>query len=391
MIVRFYAMRFAKAAAFTAIAAVVIGALAFWAMQPKPVALTGRQTFDASPEGWFAYGRGARVRVTADPQQVKRGAGALELEYDAAPGQAGSAVVLVADGSLAGLKGLRFWIKTDEDTAAAVVLSEKRPNGGDYSAWFWSPKQQWQQIELVPGDFALNEGPADAKDANGRLDVADVQGLGFIDLGQFFGSISADRAYPLFLTSTTGTHYIHVDDFEVVRDQTASGARSSRIGDPSRGFISWFTLGGATLSLSKPGQPFSQAGYEVNYDQTPTKYIAIVHGLSNLDLGHATELNFDVASLNPATITVYLEERNPGNDGGPRYLVTLDVAGGSTPSHRTLKISDFTRDATGPTDPDGSLTPGRLRSISLIDVTGGTLSGPQRNTLWISSIEPLAR
>ena len=384
-------MRFGKAAAFAAVAAVAVGALVFWAMLPKPVALTGRQTFDASPEGWFAYGRGARVRVTTDSQHVKRGAGALELEYDAGPGQAGSAVVLVADGSLAGLQGLRFWIKTDEDTAAAVVLSEKRPNGGDYSAWFWSPKQQWQQIDLVPGDFALNEGATDAKDANGQLDVAEVQGIGFIDLGQFFGSLSTDRAFPLFLKITTGTHYIHVDDFEVVRDQTASGARNPRIGDPSRGFVSWVTLGGAALSLSKPGNPLGQSGYEVTYDQTPSKSVAIVHGLSNLDLGGTAQLTFDAASLKPATFTVYLEERNPGNDVGPRYTATVEVAGGSTPSRKTLAISNFVHDPSGPTDPDGRLTPGRLRSISLIDVTGATLSGPQKNTLWISSIDATAR
>ena len=292
-------MRYWKAAAFATIAVVVLGVLAFWVMLPKPVALAGRQTFDASLEGWFGYGRGARVRVTTDPQHVQQGAGALELEYTAAAGQADSAVVLVADGSLAGLRGLRFWIKTDEDTAAAVVLSEKKPDGGDYSAWFWSPKQQWQHIALVPGDFALNEGPADAKDADGRLDVAAVNGVGFIDIGQFFGLLSADRAFPLFLQTMTGKHYIHVDDFEIVRDETASGSRSSRIGDPSRGFVSWITLGGATLSLSKPGNPLGQEGYEVNYAQTPTKSVAIVHGLSNLDLSSAAELAFDVASPSP--------------------------------------------------------------------------------------------
>ena len=383
-------MRYVKTATLAGVATVAIGLLILWATQPKPVALTARQTFDTSEEGWFGYG-GGHVRVTTDKQHVKQGTGALELEYTPGPGQFGSAVVLVSDGSLAELRRLRFWIKTDDDTAAAVVLSERRPNGGDYSAWFWSPKQRWQHIELFPEDFALNEGPADAKDANGRLDVAELQGVGFIDLGQFFGLISADRAYPLFLKTTTGTHYIHVDDFEILRDQTASGTRSSRIGDPSRGFVSWITLGGATLSLSKPGNPLGQAGYEVNYEQAPVKSVAIAHGLSNLDLNGTAQLAFDVASLRPATFTVYLEERNPGNDVGPRYTATLEVAAGSTPSRKTLAISDFVHDPTGPSDPDGRLTPGRLRSISMIDITGARLIGPERNTLWISSIEATAQ
>jgi hypothetical protein len=383
-------MRYVKTAALAAVAAAVTGVLILWAAQPKPVALTGRQTFDASEDGWFGYG-GARVRRTTDRQHVKHGAGALELEYTVAPGQFGSAVVLAANGSLGGLRRLRFWIKTDDDTAAAVVLTEKGPNGGSHSAWFWSPKQRWQFIELFPEDFALNEGPADAKDANGRLDPADVQGVGFIDLGQFFGLLSADREYPLVLKSMTGTHYIHVDDFETSREQGPSDLKRSRIGDPARGFISWFTLGGATLSLSKPGHPLERAAYEVNYDRTQTKHVAIVHGLSNLELGHATRLSFDAASLKPATVTVYLEERNPGNDFGPRYSATLEVGGGSTPSRKTLAISDFVHDSTGPTDPDGRLTPGRLRSLSMIDVTGATLIAPDRNTLWISSIEAIAQ
>jgi hypothetical protein len=384
-------MRSWKSAAIATVTAMVIAVSVYWAMLPKPVALAERQTFDTSVEGWFAYGRGARVRMTTDPQHRRQGAGALELEYTAAPGQSGSAVVVLADGALAGMRGLRFWIKTDEDTAAAVVLSEKKPNGGVYTAWFWSPKRQWQDIELIPGDFALNEGPADAKDGDGRLDLASVQGVGFIDIGQFFGSISGDRTFPLFLQRTTGTHYIHVDDFEVVRDQATPAARTSRIGDPSRGFISWVTLGGATLSLSAPGKPFGKAGYEVKYEQTSAKYVAIIHGLSHLDLGHATALSFDVASLKPATDTVYLEERNPGHDVGPRYISTLDIAGGSIPSHVTLALSDFNPDATGPTDLDGRLSPANLKSMALIDVTGGRLIAPERNTLWISSIEANAR
>src|SRR5262249_35096815 len=137
-------MRYWRLAAGSALAAVIIVALVVWAAQPKPVELTTRQTFDTSTEGWFAYGEGARVSVVRKPEDVKQGSGALELEYTAAPQRIGSAVLLVAERSLAQMRRLRFWIKTDDDTTAAVVLSEKKPDGGDYAAWFWSPKQQWQ-------------------------------------------------------------------------------------------------------------------------------------------------------------------------------------------------------------------------------------------------------
>jgi hypothetical protein len=362
-----------------------------WAIQPQPVSLSSQQTFDTSEEGWFAYGTGARVQVTTERANIKEGAGALELEYTAAAGQLGSAVVLVTDGALATMQALRFWIKTDDDTAAAVVLSEKRPNGGDYAAWFWSPKDVWQLIELRPEDFALNEGPSDAKDANGRLDLDQVQAVGFIDLGQVFGSISQDPTYPLILKQLTGLHRLHVDDFGVVRGGFVRAGPRTRIGDPARGFISWITLGGARLSLSKPGNPMNVIAFEAAYERIPGKYVALAHGLSNLQLGGAKALSFEAASLQPARITVYLEERNPDNDSGPRYSYTLEVAGGSVASRKTLALSEFAYDATSPPDSDGRLTPERLRTISLIDTTGAALIAAERNTFWISSVETISQ
>ena len=77
MIVRFSTP--AGPARHSKVPTVVIGMLILWAAQRKPIALAGRQTFDASEEGWFGYGRGAHVRVTTDPQHVRQGIGALEL------------------------------------------------------------------------------------------------------------------------------------------------------------------------------------------------------------------------------------------------------------------------------------------------------------------------
>jgi len=384
-------MRYWRLAAGSVLAVVMTVALVVWAAQPKPVELATRQTFDTSTEGWFAYGEGARVSVVRKPEDVKQGSGALELEYTAAPQRIGSAVLLVADRSLAQMRRLRFWIKTDDDTAAAVVLSEKKPGGGDYTAWFWSPKQQWQFIELLPEDFALNEGPADAKDANGRLALDRIQAVGFVDLGQFFGSISQDPAYPLILKSVTGMHRLQVDDFEMLTDGVERRGPSMRVGDPSRGFVTWITLGGATLSRGGPGSPLDEVAFEARYERRPGKYAAIAHSLSGVQLNSAAALSFEVASLLPASLRVYLEERNPGNDTGPRYSASFEVPGGSVRSRRRLAFSEFTYDRTSPPDPDGHLTPDRLKTISLIDVAPAAPNAPQRNSLWLSPIDGVSR
>ncbi len=141
------------------------------ALQRKRAPVSLRQTFEKGEEGWVAYGPGAQVRITHEPANVKEGSGALELDYKVVPNQFGSAVLLVGDGSLQKMARLRFWLKTDVATAVAVVLSEKKPDGGDYAAWFWSPKDRWQLIDFTGADFALNEGPGDAKDPNGKLDL----------------------------------------------------------------------------------------------------------------------------------------------------------------------------------------------------------------------------
>src|SRR5713226_4062066 len=142
-------------------------------------------TFENGTDGWFAYESNAKVKtkVTQDTVEVKEGSGALKVKYEFVPNEYGSAVVAVKEDSMAKMQTIRFWLKSDLPTAVGVVLSERTPNGGAYSASFWSPENTWQRIELAPNDFALNEGPADSPDPNGRLDADRIQGIGIIDLG----------------------------------------------------------------------------------------------------------------------------------------------------------------------------------------------------------------
>ena len=135
------------------------------------------------------------------------------------PGKPGLAIRQMPVGKLAGMTHLQFRVKSDVDTMLAVMLSETRP-GGDYIAIFWSPKDQWQQIDLTPADFALNDGPKDPKDPNGRLDVDQVQGVAIFDAGQFFKQGAAG-----------GDHKLQWENFRVVtesaQDQAKGGSSST--------------------------------------------------------------------------------------------------------------------------------------------------------------------
>jgi hypothetical protein len=373
-----------------AVAVLLLVALVYREQKQTP-ALPLRHTFDQSTDSWIAFGDGAQVRTTTKAADVKTGTGALELEYQVGPGRMGSAVLPVTSAALARMQALRFWIKSDIETTVGVVLSETQP-GGIYAAWFWVPRMQWQHVELLASDFALNEGPQDPPDANGRMDLDRLQGVGFIDLGQFFALLSQDPTYPLVLTKPTGTHYFHIDDFEVLPTVSADRPlKRDLIGDPGRGVISWITLGGAELSLNKDRNPLNSVAFQATYEQVHGKYVLLAHGLSTLKLEQAAQLKFDVASSMPATIMVYLEERSPGNSFGPRYSTVTTLGGGSQAEKKTLPLSGFKHDSTGPADPDGRLNPDRLKSISFVDVTAATSGPPKTNTLWFSGIEALAR
>jgi hypothetical protein len=136
----------------------------------------------AADDDWITFGQNASVNKTG---------GAVSLDYKVARGQLGMAILQTPDSRLAGMTHLQFRMKSDVATMIAVVLSEKKP-GGDYISIFWSPKDQWQQIDLTPADFIVNDGPKDPKDPDGRLDLDQVQAIAGFEAGQFLSQAPED-------------------------------------------------------------------------------------------------------------------------------------------------------------------------------------------------------
>src|SRR5579872_5690330 len=126
--------------------------------------------------GWMALGEGTEVHSDA---------AALVYTYEVAPKKF-AGTVMGAPVNFARMRSIRFSIKSDHDTAFAVMLSEKKPGGGNYAAWFWTPANVRQQVELTPADFTITDGAGDPVDADGKLDLDQVEGIGVFDLAQFF-------------------------------------------------------------------------------------------------------------------------------------------------------------------------------------------------------------
>jgi len=339
------------------------------------------QTFEDSQEGWIAFGQNAALRLTRDPASVKSGHSALAFDYKIEPKKFGLAILPVSDGSLQQMKRLRFWLKTDSATAVGLLLSEKKPGGGDYSTLVWSPKDQWQQIELTPADFAPSSGPKDPVDADGRLDMDQVQHIGILDFAQFVSSIPDNPNFPLVVERASGAHSLYIDDFEILA--TGAGTQDA-IDDFHRPFLNWFTLGGAELSLARSGNPLGKPALEARYEQDSAGYVAISRPIGGAVLSGATGLSFDVASEQDAEIVLAVEQR-----GGVRYNVTVEASGGRRPAHKTIAFSEFNLDQNGPADPGGHVDPQKVKSISLVDISAAFTNQNQSNTLWIGDLKAM--
>lgn len=323
-----------------------------------------------STAGWAVGGPGASVRATQD---------GLAIAYQLVPKQLSVAFV-PASPALAKMQRMRFRAKSDYDTALAVALAEKMPGGGRYVAWFWSPANKWQTIELIPADFAAADGPQDPVDADGRLDLAEVETVALFDLGQVFAAFPKNPDFPVVINKSSGAHTIMLDDFQVLGTAgpgPAGGPGATRIDSFDRGFLQWVTPGGMDLKLAAPGNPLGVPALQAAYQQAEGQFVLLTRRLSHLDLSKATRLAFDIASEHESTLIVSLELK-----GGNRYNLTIYPPGGREVFHVNVRLADFE----GP----GKLDPSQLKSLTITDLTAASGGAPGANTFWIGNVETLS-
>jgi hypothetical protein len=238
---------------------------------------------------------------------------------------------------------------------------------------------------LAPADFALNEGPADPVDRTGRLDRDQIQGIGILDLGQAFQTLR-DPDLPIVIDPQKGSHTLYLDDFSA-STQPASPPKPKTIGRLDRGFLTWVTMGGATLAIDTSDNPLGKPALKWEYEQPAGRYVVITHGFAGMDLRGAERLTFDIASRNRCDLVVFLEETSPRKNQGPRYKLVLEIPGGSQKAEQSVRFADFELDSTGPAG-NARLDPSKLKSISVMD--GTSASGARKNTAWISELTATA-
>jgi hypothetical protein len=247
------------------------------------------------------------------------------------------------------------------------LIREKKP-GGNYMAWFWAPANEWQKVELGPGDFSLADGPNDPPDADGRLDLSEAESIGILDLAQFFGTLKAEARLPVKIAESFGPHKLLLKSFDIASE--ASGGSTPAL---DRGFLDWVTPGAMDLKLSDADSPLKERSVEASYQHHDGELDLLVHREAAIS-GKPTRLAFDIASEREVTLVVSLEMRKPGGGVGPRYTLPIFPPGGREVFHVDLSLADFK----GPDRFD----PAQWRTTTIVDVTEG--DGP--NTLWIGNL-----
>jgi hypothetical protein len=275
-------------------------------------------------------------------------------------------------------------VKTDHATALGLLLSEKKPGGGNYSAWFWSPANTWQWIEFTPADFTLSDGPNDPKDADGKLDLADVEGIGLFDLGQFFAQMPENPDFHVVVHVEKGQHTITMESFEVLSSPPALPPLPSgglRLSTLDRNFLDWVTLGGMNLKLNPGPNPLNGAALEASYQQMEGQLQLLVKRVNSAGMDKAKRLVFDIASEHDVTLMVSLEMTRPGGGQGPRFTLPIYPPGGKEVFHVNLALADF--------QGDGKFDPAQWRSLAIVDITVAGGGVPEANTIWIGNVAAL--
>jgi hypothetical protein len=327
-----------------------------------------KNTFAADAEGWVTMGKPGATLATEG--------GALVFGYGADQKAMSVAVRPLADVSLKGLASIRFEVKTDSAFAVGVVLSEKKPGGGNYTAVFWSSGGGWQPVALRLSDFLEGEGPNEAVDADGKLDPEELEGVGLIDVSQIIGRPGG----AMFSTVHEGRHTISIRNFTLSRDPVAPPAPMV-LEDFSTPQPLWISPGAATLTQS-------DGALKIAYRQQPEQAVAFIRPLPKGDFRGATHLAFDIASDHPGQfVWAFAEARNHAASDAARYNCDFSILEGGKLDHREIALSAFTLDGGGPPDANGRLDLDRLRTLNLLDISQGDVP----NTVTLKNIRFVAR
>lgn len=344
-----------------------------------------QHSFDADNNNWNPEStNGSATEVTKAAGEFKTGTGALKVKYTIEKGHFSVLSLPVAEGKLAKMEQVKFWLRTDHDTVFIVSLMEKE--GGRYNASFWSPKNVWQEIELFPADFLLGTEETDPKDPNNRLDTDKIEKIQLLDMANLF--IQAEDQNNALFKVEGGPRVFWMDDFQALTGLPVSTSPKEKgvvIDDFKRDFLVWLPVGAGspTIALDKSGKPLEGRALRAEYTSEPGKFSAVMRPSSKNLAGNKT-LAFDIAADKGTKLLIVLEEKEGG-----RYNAVIEVEGEKKAQKKNVKFDDFTLADDSPPDTNGKLDLDSLKLVGFLDLSFLETQEKRSNTLWVANLRAM--
>ncbi len=362
----------------------VFPALAWAQPLPPEALLQASYNFENAVEPWLGMGETAKLSLSRGAEAVKEGDGALRFDYGVSIGQTNLLILPTALHGLENTKSVAFWVKADYSTTLMAIFIEQ--GGGRFAAMVHTPAKQWQRVELSPTDFLLLSGPTDPVDANGELDLGQVEAFSLADLGQIFAG-TIDPKLATLLGVQTGPHFFLVDGFAFGQQALpmaepltkTDGEKTVAIEPLTHPQLAWNSLGGAKLGIETvPGLPGRslQAKYSQERDAISGLMRRVKPGL----LQGTTRLRLEATSDKTATFIARFEEK-----GGGKYNASLRLVGGNLVNTIDVNFADF-KPAEDSKDKNQRLDLDQIEQIGFLDISGALGAPGGENTFNINNL-----
>ena len=334
-----------------------------------------RHSFDTDMHGWSGLGINCRASVATGSSF--NGVGALKFDYDVKQGSFGVLTYAPPERSLTAAQTFRFWLRVNQPTTVAFIVQEK--GGGRFMSFFAPPRGKWQKVEVALDDLILNEGPADPKDADGKLDPARIESLAIGDVAQLVaqaGNADLER----LLGVQSGARSLMLDDFSVTADRLPPSvtvrANLVKLEPFVRPQIAWMATGNADLTTVDTADQGGKA-LQASYTRTAGRLLAVVRMFPRGTLKGMQRIGFSASARQPTVLLVQVEEA-----GGGKFntICTLPNPGSVTPF--TLELAGLPSADDSPVK-DRAVKPELITQIVFIDASALAGAGSEGDNVLI--------
>ena len=256
--------------------------------------------FDFEDEGLLAYWSAtdgeAILDVTTDEGAAHAGEGCLRLTY--VPREGAFQQVMVRPLTDVEGKTLSLWLKTDLATPVSFGVVEQ--GGAFYQQFCETPPDEWTHVVTPLDSLLLSQ---DTRDANLRLDAADVVEIRLADLSNLPGELGDA------LGRKAGVQQLLLDDVAITDEEAPAVGTADEgvllVDGFERDTIHALAIGGAVLGK---GEGAAGDGLEIVCPARTQRWMGVGMAAGHLDLADAEAMAAQFRASAPVMVSFVAEE-----------------------------------------------------------------------------------